>query len=109
MYPVFCIMFPSILGLKISDTLSKKESIKDNIINYLLYVFISNALCFGILKIMGKVTHPNNMMNLFEDATWALRYLVIITVINIILGIVMAIIESNIDITILRKNEKKEK
>lgn len=38
MYSLLIFLLPSVLGIKIIDTLSKKEKIKDFIIYYLLFI-----------------------------------------------------------------------
>ncbi len=89
MYSLLIFLLPSVLGIKIVDTLVKREKIKDFIIYYLLLVLFSNFICMGIIIILNNFD-GNLFLYIMEHLKFSFKYILLSIVINIFLSFVFS-------------------
>ena len=98
---LFVYLLPSIIGIKIYNVLTKNNNIKDLIINYLSSVLISNLIIMIILSIKNKFQY--NLTEYIEtNMLFAIKYILMSIVINILLGYIFSIINKNISFELER-------
>lgn len=107
---LFVYLLPSIIGIKIYNVLTKNNNIKDLIINYLSLVLSSNFILMIILYIKNKFEY--NLTEFIEtNMLFAIKYILISIIINIILGFIYSIINKNISFKLerIKQNETRKK
>ncbi len=107
---LFVYLLPSIIGIKIYNVLTKNNNIKDLIINYLSSVLISNLIIMIILSIKNKFQY--NLTEYIEtNMLFAIKYILMSIVINILLGYIFSIINKNISFELerIKQDETRKK
>ena len=107
---LFVYLLPSIIGIKIYNVLTKNNNIKDLIINYLSSVLISNLIIMIILSIKNKFQY--NLTEYIEtNMLFAIKYILMSIVINILLGYIFSIINKNISLKLerIKQDETRKK
>lgn len=107
---LFVYLLPSIIGIKIYNVLTKNNNIKDLIINYLSLVLSSNFILMIILYIKNKFEY--NLTEFIEtNMLFAIKYISMSIVINILLGYIFSIINKNISFKLerIKQDETRKK
>ena len=107
---LFVYLLPSIICIKIYNVLTKNNNIKDLIINYLSSVLISNLIIMIILSIKNKFQY--NLSEYIEtNMLFAIKYILMSIVINILLGYIFSIINKNISFELerIKQDETRKK
>lgn len=110
MNSLFVYLLPSIIGIKIYNILTKNNNIKDLIINYLSSVLISNLIIMIILSIKNKFQY--NITEYIEtNMLFAIKYILMSIVINVLLGYIFSIINKNISFKLerIKQDETRKK
>lgn len=104
---LFVYLMPSLIGLKIYDTLVEKKSNKSLCFSYLTMVFFSNFMLMIILAIKNKFA-----LSLSEyiegNMMFSIKYILMSLVINILLGYVYSLLNKNLSFKLERVNNEKE-
>ena len=103
---LFCLVAPSLIGLKLLDSLLKNMKVKDLILNYGVINVITN---FIAIILFTYIFHFSNDMGLEGNVNSynvvAIKYLVIATFICLVVSFVYSLVLKNISIS-LEINEK---
>ena len=108
------IMFPSIVGIKAYSIFNDEKLDKDSIINYLIYVLLSNAFMFLVFYLFND--YDENIMSYINaHSFFAFKYIVLSIFVNIVLSIVMSVFKKGFSFKIesvkkdVKKSNKKRK
>lgn len=106
MNTLISLLGPSLLGLKIFESLNKKLSNRDILIYYGIFTFIINTLTTLISYLLFDIREDITLL-LKENVTFSLKYILISSFIMIIVVVLTDIINKNIKIKFeVVKNEE---
>lgn len=106
---LFVYLMPSLIGLKIYDTLVEKKSNKSLLFSYLTMVFFSNFMLMVILAIKNKFA-----LSLSEyiegNMIFSIKYIIMSLIINVIIGYGYSLLNKNLSFKLERvSHEEKDK
>lgn len=106
---LFVYLMPSLIGLKIYDTLVEKKSNNSLLFSYLTMVFFSNFILMVILAIKNKFA-----LSLSEyiegNMIFSIKYIIMSLIINVIIGYGYSLLNKNLSIKLERvSHEEKDK
>ena len=104
---LFVYLMPSLIGLKIYDTLVEKKINKSLWFSYLTMVFFSIFMLMIILAIKNKFALSLSEY-IEENMMFSIKYILMSLVINILLGYVYSLLNKNLSFKLERVNNEKE-
>lgn len=100
-------MLPSVLGLKMFSNFNKEKKLFDLIVYYLLFVLFSNF--FTMVFLMVTNNGEDNLINYSStNFLFAVKYMTICLILNVILSILFSIISKYFTFTIEVENGNKK-
>ena len=109
MNSIIVYFLPSVIGLSLYLYLNKeKQSIYNEIKQYLIFVVVSNYLC-SIIDIIKNKFEYNLTYYIDNNLVFSTKYLTLLIVVNILLAFIFTIIKKYISVTVeVKKHEKKD-
>ena len=99
---------PSIIGLSLYLQMNEKTDIFNKVRIYMLFVLISNYFCIIFDYIINKFQY--NLTEYIENNLgFAIKYITLLIIVNIILAFIYTIIKKYINISVEVKHERKNK
>ena len=108
---IYCMLLPSILGLKIFAKINRNEKITkyNYIFYYFMFILFSNSISLVVCRLLFN-TISSLELNLDNFPIFAIKYIIINLIINIILAFIFSIIRKEVtfSIKISEKDGKKD-